>query len=317
MDNVTDNLNDLALFAAIVRYGSFSAAARATGQTKSKISRRLAVLEERLGLRLIQRSTRAVHVTEIGADFFKHCEAMLEAARNAMDLAREVNERPRGLIRISSPAGLAHLFLTELLPGFIKAYPEVQVALELTNRRVDLIAEGFDVALRVRTELADSELILRRLGVSPQVLVASPAFIERFGPFETPESLDGIPSLGPRGINGEASSWVLRDKDGQVFNINFKSSLQAAYGPLLMQAVLQGAGVAQLPLNLCYRQVQTGELKLILPGMTLPDHHLHMVYGSSRGLSPAIRAFAEYLTSHLRPQLEKIVRLRSQLLLEK
>lgn len=309
MKNET-NLNDLALFVSIVRYGSISAAARATGQTKSKISRRLAALEEELGLRLVQRSTRAIHVTEIGAEFFKHCVAMLDAAQGALELARHVNEQPRGVLRISSPAGLAHLFLSDLLPGFLKAYPEVQVALELTNRRVDLIAEGFDVALRVRTTLADSELILRNLGVSPQVLVASPAFVELHGPFDTPESLIGCPSIGPRGIHADTSSWTLEDKEGKSFTINFKSSLQVAYGPLLMQAVLQGVGIAQLPLNLCHRELQGKELVQVLPHLRLPDHHLHLVYGSSKGLSPAIRAFADYMATHLRPRLKEIESLK-------
>jgi len=311
--NSEANLNDLALFAAIVRHGSISAAARATGQTKSKISRRLAALEEQLGLRLVQRSTRAVHVTEIGADFFKHCEAMLDAAQEAMNLARHVNEQPRGLVRISSPAGLAHLFLADLLPSFLQAYPEVQVALELTNRRVDLIAEGFDVALRVRTTLADSELILRNLGISPQVLVASPAFVKRHGPFDSPESLSGCPAIGPRELHRDTSSWTLEDEDGKTFTVNYKSSLQVAYGPLLMQAVLQGAGIAQLPLNICHEELRRGELVLLLPKMRLPDHHLHLAYGSSKGLSPAIRAFADHLTTHLRPKLKAIELLRLQL----
>lgn len=307
------NLNDLALFAAIVKHGSLSAAATATGQTKSKISRRLAVLEDQLGLRLVQRSTRAIHITEVGSDFFKYCEAMLDAAQGAMNLARQIVEQPRGVLRVSSPAGLAHLFLMDLLPQFMQAFPDVQVALELTNRRVDLIAEGFDVALRVRTALPDSELILRNLGISPQVLVASPSFVKRYGPFDCPESLIGRPAIGARGDHGDTSTWTLEDEGGKAVTLSFKSSLQVAYGPILKQAVLQGVGIAQLPLNICHEEILSNELVLLLPQMRLPDHHLHLVYGSSKGLSPAIRAFSNFLVDHLRPQMKAIEVLRDNL----
>ncbi|MYM80875.1 LysR family transcriptional regulator [Duganella sp. FT50W] len=299
------NLNDLALFAAIVKAGSITAAASATGQTKSKISRRLAVLEEQLGLRLIQRSTRAVHVTEVGADFFKYCEAMLEAAQGAMNLAKQAIEQPRGLVRVSTPAGLAHLFLADLLPGFLLENPEVQVALELTNRRVDLIREGFDIALRVRTLLSDSELILRSLGTSPQVLVASPAFAEKLGSIHEPSVLDGVVGLGASEHDG-MSAWLVKDAKDKIYTIPFKPALRASYGPLLIRAVLQGVGVAQLPLNLCHEHLQRNELVLLLPKFRLPEHQLHLVYGSSKGLSPAVRVFADYLVEHLRPQLKHV-----------
>lgn len=297
------NLNDLAIFAAVVTHGGFSAAARALGQPKSSVSRRVAALESRLGVRLLQRSTRAVRVTEVGADFYQHCENVEKAARAAYEVAQRAAERPSGKIRLSSPAGLAGLFLADVLPDFLLAHPQVQVEIELTNRRVDVIREGFDASLRVRSHIDDSELVMRSFGISPQVLVASAGFIAAHGPFDTPGSLAGKPGLGSPGKDGEPASWVLCDAQGIRTTVLYTSCLQVAHGPLLLEAALAGVGIAQLPFNLCHRQLQDGRLVMVLPGYTLPDHHLHMVYPSRRGLAPALRALVTHLSTVLPPQM--------------
>ncbi|MBD4889085.1 LysR family transcriptional regulator [Xanthomonas citri] len=155
-----EDLNDFALLAAVVDHGSFSAAGRALGFPRSKVSRRVADLEQRLGVRLLQRSTRAVSLTEVGAEFYTHCKSITRSAQWALDVAERATQHPSGRIWVSCPTGVAHLFLAELLPRFLLTHPDVQVDLELTSRRVEPIAESIDVAIRVRSSLDDLVVLL-------------------------------------------------------------------------------------------------------------------------------------------------------------
>ncbi|MDA8522623.1 LysR family transcriptional regulator [Acidovorax sp. NCPPB 4044] len=293
------DLNDLGLYAAVVTHGSFSAAARALGLPKSKLSRRVAELEQRLGVRLLQRSTRAVSVTEVGAAFFKHCEAVTQAAQAAFDVAERATDRPSGRIRVSSPVGVAHMFLAPLLPAFLKQHPGVQVDLDLTSRRVDLIAEGYDVALRIRSALDDSELVVRMLGASPQVLVAAPALLAEHAPPSTLAQLAGAPGLGPRGTGGAAPRWRIQPPGGDWAEVEYRPVLVSDDIHLLHTAALAGSGIAQLPSHVCADDIAQGRLQQLLADHTLPTHQLHAVYPSRKGVVPAVRAFIDHLVQAL------------------
>jgi len=293
------DLNDLVLFAAVVKHGSFSAASRALGIPKSRISRRVAELEELLGVRLLQRSTRAVRATDVGAAFHAHCEAMTQAARAAFEVAENAGDRPAGRLRVSCPMGVAHLFLATVLPKFLLAHPEVRLELELTNRRVDVIGEGYDVALRIRSSLDDSDLVVRSFGVSNQVLVASPAFIARRGLLDSVAALHGTAGAGPGGTGGARPRWQLVDPEGAVVEIEYAPSLVTDDVHLLAQAAMAGIGVAQLPFNLCADAVRDGRLVVLLPDHRLQAHQLHAVFPSRRGMVPAVRAFIEMLAAEL------------------
>nr|WP_198980548.1 LysR substrate-binding domain-containing protein [Herbaspirillum sp. ASV7] len=294
-----EDLNDLALFAAVVVHGSFSAAARALDLPKSRISRRVAELEQRLGVRLLQRSTRVVRVTDVGSAFFTHCEAMTNAARAAVEVTEHAGARPAGRLRVSSPMGVAHIFLAPLLARFLTAHPDVRLELELSNRRVDVIGEGFDVAMRVRSTLEDSNLVVRTFGTSQQVLTASPAFIAAHGPFLTPESLQGQRGLGPGGMPGEPMQWRLLGADNAPAEIDYVSALVTDDVHLMMAAAIGGAGLAVLPFNVCRAAINQDELALVLPQYRAPAHQLHAVFPSRRGLVPAVRAFIEFLAVEL------------------
>lgn len=294
-----EDLNDLGIFAAVVTQGSFSGAARLLGMPKSRVSRRIAGLEQRLGVRLLQRSTRVVRVTDVGAEFFAHCEVMSHAARAAVEVAEHAGGRPAGRLRISSPTGLAHLFLAPLLARFLCLYPDVKVELALSNRRVDVIGEGFDVAMRIRSTLDDSNLVVRTFGTSMQILVASPAFVAAHGPFDSVQSLQGVRGLGPGGMPGEPAAWRISAPGSSAMDISYASALVTDSGHLLMAAAIGGAGVALLPFNLCHEAVLDGRLVLLLPGHRAPEHQLHAVFPSRRGLVPAVRAFIEFLAAEL------------------
>jgi DNA-binding transcriptional LysR family regulator len=294
-----EDLNDLVLFAAVVTHGGFSGAARALGISKSRVSHRIAGLEQRLAVRLLQRSTRSVNVTEVGAAFFTHCESLGAAARAAYEVAERANARPSGRLRVSCPIGVAHLFLAPLLPPFMLAHGEVRLELDLTNRRVDVIGEGYDVAIRIRSTLEDSDLVVRNFGVSDQILVAAPAFLAQHGPADTPDALQGVKGLGPAGVRGDRPRWRLTPPDGQEVDVKYSPAFASDDVYLLSRMALAGVGVAQLPFHICEEDIRRGRLTVLLPDHTLPDHQLHAVYPSRRGLVPAVKAFVEMLATEL------------------
>lgn len=293
------DLNDLALFAAVVVHGSFSGAGRALGIPKSRVSRRVAELEQRLGVRLLQRSTRAVHVTDVGSAFYAHCEVMTQAAHSAFEVAEHASARPSGRLRVSCPVGVAHIFLAPILAKFLRAEPEVRLELDLTNRRVDVIGEGYDVAFRIRTSLEDSNLVVRTFGISDQVLAASPSFVAERGPFLTIASLRGVVGAGPGGSAGERPRWRVTGPDGASSDIDYVPALVTDDVYLLSQIAIGGGGVAQLPFNLCAEAIADGRLVVLLPDHHVPTHQLHAVFPSRRGLVPAVRAFIEFLGAEL------------------
>ena len=184
------DLDDFYCFALVVEHGGFSAAERATDIPKSKLSRRVYNLEESLGVRLIQRSSRHFAVTDIGMNIYRHAQVMMNAAKSAYDLVDHLSEQPRGVIKVSLPVSIAQHEMTRILPQFLKQYPEIKVQLMVTNRRVDIINEGFDVALRVRDNLdEDPSLVLRKFENIEQHLFASQAYLNEFGALKQPEEL--------------------------------------------------------------------------------------------------------------------------------
>jgi DNA-binding transcriptional LysR family regulator len=294
-----EDLNDLALFSAVVTHGGFSGAARALGIPKSRVSRRVAALEQRLAVRLLQRSTRSVNVTEVGAAFFTHCESMAASVRAAYEVALRASAKPSGRLRVSCPIGVAHLLLAPVLPKFMLANPEVRLELDLTNRRVDVIGEGYDLAIRVRSTLEDSDLVIRKFGISDQMLAASPSFVTAHGPFDTIGSLQGVTGLGPAGVRGERPRWQLTPPGGTGVDVEYSPAFATDDVYLLFRMALAGAGVAQLPLHLCQEDLKRGRLVALLPDHELPGHQLHAVYPTRRGLIPAVKAFVDMLATDL------------------
>jgi len=291
------DLNELALFAAVVTHGSFSSAARVLGIPKSRISRNVAELEKRLGVRLLQRSTRVVRATEVGVAFFAHCEAMMRAARTAIEIAEQASERPSGRLRVSCPIGVTHIFLAPILGRFLRAHPDIRMELEMTNRRVDVIGEGFDVALRIRTALDDSNLVVRQFGLSEQVLVASPSFLAERGSFPSPAALNGVVGIGPGG--DDRPRWHMTGPDGTAAEIAYTPALVTDDVYLAQQMALAGIGVSQVPTELANPSIRDGQLINLLPDHRMAAHRLHAVFPSRRGLVPAVRAFIEFLAAEL------------------
>lgn len=289
------DLNDLYYFAKVVEYGGFAPAGRALGEPKSKLSRRIALLEERLGVRLIQRSTRHFSVTEVGQTYYAHVRAMLVEAEAAAEAIEMTRSQPRGLVRLSCPTMLLDFRIGPMLADFMAACPDVQVHLEATNRRVDVIAEGFDLAVRVRPPpLEDSELVLKVLGQRNQGLVAAPALLQRYGTPQGPVDLQAMPSLGLGQAPGE-HAWHLQGPGGVQADIRHSPRFVTRGMLALRQAACAGVGVVQLPLMLVAPSLQAGQLVQVLPQWAPPAEIIHAVYPSRRGLLPSVRALLDHL----------------------
>jgi DNA-binding transcriptional LysR family regulator len=298
-DGALADLNDLRFFAAVVEHGGFSAAARALGVPKSRISKRIALLEERLGVRLLQRTTRRFAVTEIGERFHAHCRAMLEEARAAQEVVDELRAEPRGIVRVSCPVSLAQTVVAHVLPEFLGAYPKVQVRLVASNRRVDLINEGFDIAIRVRDKLdADGAFVLRPFGQSRVLLAANPKFLDEHGRPQTPSELERLPLLSQFEHDG-AQVLELIGADGAKASVEMRARLVCGEFGVLYEAAKRGMGVTALPEFVCAPAILRGELEVVLPEWSMPQGIAHFVYATRRGLLPAVRAFVDFLAERL------------------
>ena len=298
------DLNDLFVFAKVVQHGGFSAAARALHVTKSSLSKRVARLEQRYEARLIERSTRGFRVTPVGRAVHAQCEALVAAAEGAAAVAAEATAHPKGTVRVACPPGLLPNMLSPILPGFMAAYPEVRLELAVSNRRVDLVEEGFHVAIRVRERLdADQDLVVRRLGVSRRILVADPMHLSRRAPVNAPADLPKGPLLT---LHDEpiAETWVLWNDDGAEALVNFTPRLAVNDFHVLLEATLDGTGIALLPETHARQALANGRLLHVLPAWHAPDSIVHMVFPSRRGMAPATRALIEHVASQLPPRFE-------------
>lgn len=289
------DLNDLYYFVQVVDHGGYAAASRALGITKSKLSRRILDLEDLLGVRLIQRSTRQFKITNIGIRYYQHCQAMLTEAYAAQQSIDEIKAEPSGTIRVSCPVGLLHFHMGEFMAQFMALYPAVNLVLLDTNRRVDVVAEGIDVAIRVRPlPLEDSDLILKILSDRGQSLVAAPALIEQFGYPQSPQQLTQIPSLN-RASPEENHAWQLHHQDGRIEVVNHQPRFITTDMMSLRRAALHGIGVVQLPHLMIENDLAKGTLVEVLPDWKPRREVIHLVYPSRRGLLPSVRAFIDFM----------------------
>lgn len=293
------DLNDMLYFAEVVDHGGFAAAARALHLPKSKLSRRVAQLEARLGVRLLQRTTRKLSLTEAGELYHRHCVAMREAAEAANEAVDLVADEPRGTIRVTCPVTLAQTAIAPLIGPFLKLHPQVRVDMQVTNRVVDLIEEGVDVALRVRATVDDSgSLVVKRLGTTSTLLVASPALLAPHEPLRGAEDLRHVPTVALSAADGRAT-WKLLGPGDREHELPHRPMYTADDLLTLKAAVIDGAGMSVLPDYLCSVELQRGQLREVLPGWAPPRGVVHAVFPSRRGMVPAVRRFLDFLGDHV------------------
>ena len=293
------DLNDMWYFAEVVDRGSFAAAGRALGLPKSRLSRRVAELETRLGVRLLQRTTRKLSVTAVGELYHRHCVAMREEAQAAAQAVAQAQTEPRGTIRIACPVTLAQTTIGPLLPRFLALHPLVAIDLRISNRVVDLVEEGFDLALRVRPTLDDSgSLVVKNFGRTQPLLVASPLQLARQGVPATPEDLQRMDTVSMSAQDGRAS-WQLLGPASSSFTLTHQPRYVADDLLALKYAVLAGTGICLIPDYLCREELQRGELLAILPGWAPAPGIFHAVFPSRRGLVPAVRQLLDFLGDNI------------------
>jgi DNA-binding transcriptional LysR family regulator len=284
--------DDLLLFARVVDAGSLSRAAEQLRLPKSTVSRRLSGLEQRLGEKLLQRSTRRLTLTDFGQGVLEHARAVAAEVDGALALALHRQQRPRGRLRVSMPSDLARLVLNAAISQFVLDHPEVQLELDLSPRRVDLIAEGFDLALRIGPLNTDSQLSARRLTRLTTALYAAPAFLERHGEPQLPEGLTTLHGLLIRSRGGEPMPWDLVRGEQHVTVLPEFRTLANAPDMLLLLA-RAGTGIAAVDQHMAEPLVASGELVPVLPGWSQPQIDCWAVFPERKLMPLKTRAFIE------------------------
>lgn len=292
------DLNDLFYFSIVVEKNGFAAAGRALGIPKSRLSRRIAQLEDRLGVRLLQRSTRRFAVTEAGQRFHRHCQAVISEAQAAEDAVAHFTSEPRGVVRMSCPVSFTQNVMTSVLPAFAEKYPQVKLLVLSTNRRIDLINEGIDIAIRVRVKLdTDADLVVRTFGTSHSLLVASPQYLQSHGRPQQPEDLAKFDTISDAEV--ESQVWDLTGADGGKYHFEHRPRLMCGDFPLVRAATEKGLGIALLPESVVCGSLHAGTLEVILPEWSPPQGIVHCVFPSRRGLLPAVRVLIDHLAQTL------------------
>lgn len=291
------DLNDLALFAAVVKHKGFSAAARVLNIPKSKLSKHVARLEQQLDVRLLERSTRKLRVTEIGQAFYERCETILSGVEAAEAVVAAARSEPTGIVRLACPIGFTPM-IGHILPAFHRLYPGVRLLVTTTNRRIDLVEERIDIALRARDQLdTDNHLIVRKLGQARQFLAASPALMDRIGNV-TIDTLGTMPTLSMNELHS-SDTWQLNHTDGTKRDITHQPIIGCSDFGILERAAIEGVGIALLPDHICERAFRTGVLLPVLPEWSSNDAIVHLVFTSRHGILPGVRALIDFLVENL------------------
>jgi DNA-binding transcriptional LysR family regulator len=286
-------------FTQTVDHGGFAAAARVLSIPKSRLSRHVAALEAQLNVRLVNRSTRRFVVTPVGHEVYRHAAAMLAEADAALEAVEFARSEPRGTLKVSCPVALAQSALAPALPQFLAKFPQVRLQLLVSNRRVDVLSEGIDVALRVRSQpTGEDGLVMRVFSQLEELLVASPGYLERAGAIEDPAQLSGHETLDNAG-DFERRPWELAGPSGSHASAEHTPRMVCHDFVVLRAAVLAGLGIARLPESMVREDLKSGAMIRVLPQWNSPQGVLHVVFPSRRGLLPAVRAFIDFLAERL------------------
>ncbi len=287
-----DRFDEMRAFVRVVEAGGISAAAEQLGMAKSAVSRRLAELENRLDVQLLQRTTRRMHLTDAGQEFYQRCVAILDELESAEQGLMKSRHTLEGRLRINAPLTLGLRHLMPLLEGFMAEHPALQLDVDLDDHRVDLIEEGVDVVLRVG-QLEDSSLIARPLCPVPLLFCASPGYLERHGTPRTPADLNGHEVIS-YSLASEARQWVIGGE-----RLRPRVRMRANNGDLMLQAAEAGLGIARLPTFIIHRSLAEGRLCSVLDGYAPEPEQLFALYASRRHLPRRVRAFLDFLAQRL------------------
>lgn len=285
----------MVLFAKVVEAGSFAAAAKALGQTRAAVSKQIGVLEERIGAQLLHRTTRTMHLTEIGAEFYARCARIAEQAEDAERAVASLQGAPRGLLRIAAPVTFGRRYLAPLIAPFSARHPDVSIDLSLSDGSVDVVEEGFDVAIRIAPR-ADAGLVGRLLAPSRHVVCASPGYFARRG---TPRLPDDLRDHNCLVYSSLQTPRLWRFRGGKTVRVH--GTFAVNHGESLRRAVVDGVGVGYMPTFIVGRDLLEGRLVTALDDWVQSKQKLYVVYPRNRNLAPKVRVFVDFLSARFRP----------------
>lgn len=291
------DLNAMFLFAKVVEHGGYTSAARALGLQTSKISRHVSDLEKSLGVRLLNRTTRRMSVTDVGQTFYQHCAALVAEAEAATEVIDRTRSKPQGVVRMSCPVPLLETDVAVIVARYLLDNPLVRVQIDATSRRVNVIEEGIDLALRVRRPpLEDSGLAMRALATTAGVLVASPRLFRGSGRPGHPDDLPELPTMDmSSGL--DKCIWRFTTPGGAELSVTHTPRLMTDDFATLRQAAIDGVGVALLPYFMVRAGLASGALEQLLPDYGASESLVHAVFPSRRGLVPAVRVLLDALVA--------------------
>lgn len=289
---VSDPLEGMSVYAAVVDAGTFTGAARQLRISKGAVSQQVQKLEDRLGVRLLNRTTRRLSLTDEGRAFYDHCRRILDEARDAVDALDSLGTGPRGRLRVNAPMSFGIMHLGPAVADFMAAYPEIEIDLELNDRQLDVVEEGFDMAIRI-ARLPDSSLIARRLAPCRRIVMASPAYWDRMSRPRHPNDLKNHDALIYDYLS-DPDTWTFKGPEGRI-SVTVSGRMRANNGEVLLAAAKRGLGVDFAPTFFCCGEIQSGELEVVLSDYEDDPISVYAVYPHKRHLSPRVRAFVDFL----------------------
>jgi len=288
--------SQMVLFASVVEHGSFSGAAREANQSPSAVSKQIGHLENRLGLRLVNRTQQGISLTEEGRVFYARCAEISRTVAEAQDLLQSLAAHPQGVLSVASTVAFGKAQIMPLMPDFMEKYPDIRVKMEVTDRPVDLHSEELDVAIRLTEQLNNDQLIARKIAPNRRVLCASPSYVKRYGAPQKPSDLADHNCLRLSTVQSW-NDWCLDGADGEEC-VPVTGNFEASSADAVYHAALAGIGIARLSTYLVGGDIRAGRLVRLLPGYTQQGSDIFAIYSGRRNLSPKIRVFLDHLVAH-------------------
>ncbi len=290
-----DHIGRIGIFLEVVKRQSFSGAARQLGMTGPAISKQIRALEDQLGVRLLNRTTRQVSLTEAGALYQDRARKALEDLAEAEQQIHDLKDNPTGPLRVNAPMSFGQMYMVKPIAEFARQYPNVRMDVTFDDRNIDMVAEGYDVVVRIGA-LKDSSLIARQIAACPLYLVASPQFLQQHGVPETPEDISTLPAA-VTSHHGTVTEWHWRGSNGQEGSTSFMPTFIGNTTRLLAEAALSGLGFCSLPVFAIADELRSGRLVRLLPDYTtIPERHIYAMFPQNRYLSTKTRLFVDSLT---------------------
>ncbi|QQX81174.1 LysR family transcriptional regulator [Shewanella sp. KX20019] len=286
------------VFAQVVKSGGFSAAAEAMGHSTSYISKEVNKLEARLGVRLLNRTTRSIGLTPEGEAYYQQCQQLISDAELAVGLITQHDVSPRGVLKLSCPVGFAQNHLKPIISEYLQRYPNVSLELDLSDKRTDVIADGYDLAIRASSQLDESSLICRKLYSSKAYTVASKEYISRHGKPYHPRELANHNGICYSNLK-IPSRWDYVDNEGKAFFVDVRPKILCNNGQMQIALVLEGHGVARLPSFYMQAELQNNQLEVLFDNFPAVDIDVFVIYPSRKHLSPKVRAFIDLAAERL------------------